>query len=58
MTPWGIGSWGSTRGSGSEAAPADAVFADFGGGQHSLSVLHRPCLRLASIRKVAPLVVR
>lgn len=52
ITPWGTGTWGSTRGAGSEVAPADTVFADFANSQHSIRVLDRTCLRLGSVRKV------
>jgi hypothetical protein len=52
ITPWGTGTWGSTRGAGSEVAPADAVFADFANSQHSIRLVDRACLRLGSVRKV------
>jgi hypothetical protein len=52
ITPWGSGLWGSTRGAGSELAPADAVFADFANSQHSVRLSDRACLRLGSVRKV------
>ena len=39
VTPWGTGTWGVQRRGGAEKPPSDAnVFADFGGGEHTLSV--------------------
>ena len=40
------------RGGGAEKPPSDAnVFADFGGGEHTLSVGSWPCLNFKSVRK-------
>jgi hypothetical protein len=52
VTPWGTGTWGVQRGGGAEKPPSDAnVFADFGGGEHTLSVGSWPCLNFKSVRK-------
>ena len=52
VTPWGTGTWGVQRRGGAEKPPSDAnVFADFGGGEHTLSVGSWPCLNFKSVRK-------
>ena len=38
VTPWGTGTWGVQRRGGDEKVPAtDSIFADFGGGEHTLT---------------------
>ena len=51
VTPWGQGTWGVQRRNGAETAPHDRVFADFGGGEHSLRAVQWKCLHLGSVRK-------
>ena len=50
QTPWGTGTWGVSR-AGGETAPADAVFADFAGSQHTVRMHVPECLRMQSRRK-------
>jgi hypothetical protein len=52
VTPWGTGTWGVQRGGGDEKVPsAESIFADFGGGEHTLTARSWPCLFFRSERK-------
>jgi len=52
VTPWGTGTWGVQRRGGDEKVPAtDSIFADFGGGEHTLTARSWPCLFFRSERK-------
>lgn len=51
ITPWMEGTWGVRRNA-DERAPANAIFADFAGAQHTLKMINPGCLRMRSVRKV------
>jgi len=52
VTPWGTGTWGVQRRGGDEKVPsAESIFADFGGGEHTLTARSWPCLFFRSERK-------
>ena len=52
VTPWGTGTWGVQRRGGDEkVASVESIFADFGGGEHTLTARSWPCLFFRSERK-------
>ena len=52
VTPWGTGTWGVQRRGGDEkVSSTDSIFADFGGGEHTLTRTQALTLTLTKARR-------
>ena len=50
LTPWGMGTWGTTRQAGAKKAADDTIFADFASNEHTITFMDRECLVMSSKR--------